>query len=438
MLKSPFSVGEKLRYIRQSMSVSQQELSEVAGMGLANIVRAERAEYDYTPAQLEAITKHLGIEGMPLTEYERATFKERLYHWRRCIRDDKLDEARVMRKEMANIVKLDPCDDYLSMLYRIVDIHLTIYEGDLKAAEERLEQHKDSFVKAGTEHRYYYNDFMSYISILNMKLECAAKFCKAAIEIGENSEDFVPDRLEIAYGHLAMLYTSLELPHEAIQTLLIAKHKCRKSESFEFDLTTDSLLAHNYIHVGKLKEAKKILEQGLLKAEGARSNYIGHILRNFGLLYQKVNEWRKASQYFSQSQKHLKKGTDGYYVACCHEIQCLIESKAFKKAAELIEQIIPECITSELWPTYFEALSHYLVIRRRLSVANYESIDYILNTAIPHLLKYHSYFLAVDYYKLLHLHYIGTRSYTNALLMNENILRIYERCLFAPKEEHQL
>ena len=59
--------------------MTQAELAEIILSSSAKISRIENGEEEYNQKELEYIRKHFELTEMPLTEFERAAFKERLY-----------------------------------------------------------------------------------------------------------------------------------------------------------------------------------------------------------------------------------------------------------------------------------------------------------------------------------------------------------------------
>jgi len=143
----------------------------------------------------------------------------------------------------------------------------------------------------------------------------------------------------------------------------------------------------------------------------------------------KARNWGVAIEYFDKALSYAPKGSIDYYSSAYHKIQCIIHTRAFTKANELLEQVKDICKADDVWAVYFKALGHYLEISSHMtSNANDTAIEYIENTAIPHFIKMHDYLFAVDYYSLLERYYERIKNIRRSLFMAKAIRDIYTRC----------
>ncbi|MCL2753652.1 MAG: helix-turn-helix transcriptional regulator, partial [Defluviitaleaceae bacterium] len=100
----PLTLEQKVKKMRKERNITQYELADALATNQARISRIEKGYDKYTKREIEIIKKLLGIEGMPLTEFEFTSFKMRLHHWLGIIRAGRMDEAAKLREELSNVV----------------------------------------------------------------------------------------------------------------------------------------------------------------------------------------------------------------------------------------------------------------------------------------------------------------------------------------------
>ena len=83
-----------------------------------------------------------------------------------------------------------------------------------------------------------------------------------------------------------------------------------------------------------------------------------------------------------------------------------------------------------------KSLDHMLIISKRMTVFNHESVEYIETVTIPYLIKSHGKFHAISYYRLLEQHYARARKNRESLLMAREIREIYDS-MFTEYEERR-
>ena len=427
-------IAEKIKLLRKAHDMNQHALALEMYVDVKKIVQVENGRGKYTDIQVNFAKKQFGIVGMPLTSFECATYKERLYIFLELVKDERNNEARKMCQEMADIVNLEPCDDYLPMLFRVFEVKLLLLENDIATAEEKLDYLQGRLDKMNAEHLYYYycnRGAISYQCGQYDEVEKIIAFYSKAFELAKDNKDFVP-KDDNGYLHIAACCTYLYYPVRALLYL----NKIREvysSNNFRHELRMNSLFALNYIFINELGEAQKLLENCYVRAKSASDDvYTSYIEYCFGLLNMEAGRYEAAIKWFNLAMDFFEKGSGHYLRALYKTVRCQVEIKKFSKANELLEQTRPLYCNDKTFSPLFEALRHFAIVRSRLTLYNDHSIQYIEEKAIPHFEKTNEYYDAIDYYRLLESYY-ETKSMKKSMQMSHAIRRIYERC-FLNKE----
>ena len=429
-----YSVAEKIKMLRMTNKISQEEFAEELWTSPSAISRVENGKGEYAKKQLEAAKKLLGITGMPLTEPDTTALRARLYFFRDTIRRDDMEEARKIYSTITNIVNLEPCLEPcfsdLPMLFRMFEIMFLRFEGDLAGSEEKLDAiTENDLKKMNAEHLYYYYYNRGALHNRHERYEESLDFLKQAVELAEDNKDLDPIGREQLYVNIAYCYTYLEYPTKAI--LFLSKIRGAYSDG-RVDIISllrlDLCLAENYIRINELDEADKLLNACYIKAKGIEDEiFLNYIEHNFGLLYKQVGKWDESIKRFEKVVALFEKGSASYFKALYQNIYCLVEIRKFSKAQKLIQQTKSFHSTDKVFAILFEALGRYIEIKSRLTSRHDDSVKYIETIAIPHFEKTYDYFIAMEYYSLLELYY-EKKSIKQSLLMRSAISRINDRC----------
>jgi len=246
----------------------------------------------------------------------------------------------------------------------------------------------------------------------------------------ENNEKFMLKDNGWLYYNIAMCYSDIEMPYNAISFFQKAKLAYPDNNTTNFVLNADRGIALNYIKANQLKDAERLINKCQVKSEILQDDaHIGFNLFCFGYMNKHAKNWETAIEYFDKALEHFAEDNVNYYSSIYHKIQCIIHTRAFTKANQLLKQAKDICKEHRIWAVYFEALGYYLKISNSMtSSGNDRPIEYIETIAIPHFIKMHDYFVAIDYYLLLGKHYERLRSVKKSLIMTEAIHNIYKRC----------
>ncbi|MCL2571538.1 MAG: helix-turn-helix domain-containing protein [Defluviitaleaceae bacterium] len=420
------SIGKKIRLLRRHHGMSQVVLAENIGAAQERIIQVEKDKAEYTPKQLANIKILFRIEGLPLSERECAAFKERLLYWSDLIKFGRMDEARAIHKEMANIENLEPCDLDIVMQYKMIEISMFQAEGDLATVEKKLNILENRINEMNADCLYHYHCEKSYSLLLRGCHEDSLEFNFKALNLAEKHERLSKMDKAYIYHRIAACYTYLEIPFKAIFITLKTQLPNESVRITNYHLHSMHLLALNYIRVNEISEARKLLDECLIIADGLKSDeYIGRTMLYYGFMYKKVQEWASAIEYFDEAIRCSQIGTNDCYASYYHKIQCTIQLNTFTKAKVLLEEAKDLCNGNKLWESYFEALGHYLIVSSHMSTNNNESCDYIEKIAIPYFRKMHDHFIALEYCSLLELHYEKSRRNGKSFRITREMTKIY-------------
>ena len=429
-VKQKLSAGEKIYLLRKHNRTTQAELAEVMRVRPEKIVRVERGEDEYAQAHIDAAKKHFNIVDLPLTERECIAFRERLYYWRSLLRAGRMSEANDIYSEIANIDKLESCDYDTTTLCKMLEVYHLMVEGKYDLAKEKLVIHQKSLNKFDIESLYHYNNSKGFLHIQQGNYDQSLDYYLKAYEISENHKGLMPEDDGRLYYNIAYSYTCMDIPYRAIFFLQKAKHAQTYDKDAKLFFYINQALATNYVKMNQLKEAERLLNQCLLKAESIKDNsFVSLVWFGFGYLNKKANNWSLAIKHFDDAMGRLPKDTLDFFPALYHKIHCVIRSRAFTEASQLLLQAKEKYDMNEMWQIYFTALWHYLKISSNMSTNNNdESIKYIEYRAIPYFISKHDYFTTIDYYSLLEQHYGKLNSTKKSLLMAKAIRDIYLKC----------
>jgi len=420
----------KLMELREDKGISKAEFATVIFSNAATVSKVERGEREYSPEQRILAKRHLDIPGMPLTEKDRATAKDRLYKMRDHVRNRDFRKAREICKKYANLVNLEPVDIELSMLYRLFEVILLLFTDKHDDAKERLDYLQGRLDDINALHQYYFYFNMGVFHIMNGRYVDALEYCKMALDLSNCHHDFYPDDSEKPrlFAGIATCYINLSFPNRAIIYLLKARGLYTEKKASRLGLFLDITLAQSYIMIDALYEAEGLIDSCLVQADSLEDDYyIGLAMLNFGEYYVKKRDWGNAIECFDQAAKCCDKATEAYFAAVYRKIRCLIDAREFAQARKHIKKAQVIYDTHDVYSIHIESLVHCLTISTRKTLPNDEAVNYILTVTIPHYEKTCDLFELIDCYKLLEENFRKTDNSKKALLMKEAILAIHER-----------
>lgn len=430
--------GDRLRLLRESKNVTQQELALTLGVGIDEAKQVERGMTMCSAERIAIIRNALDAEFLPLTDDEIPAFRERLYIWRDMIRNRKIDEATELQGKIAGIVDLD-VDFGLISLYRMFEITLLIVQGDFGEATMKL----DSIDKASidTESQYYYFRNKGTINILADKYEDALMYFSQALEIGKSDERILKDDDSI-YFNIALCYHNLHLPNHAIK-FLEDSDKERTDRTTTFGWHIDSILAVNYIRIRQLSKSEVLLQKCLTYAEASGDKFLIAIaLHNYGFMHHTAENWLLAISYYSRASEFYVQGSATHLANLYQLCRCHIEVGEFTKSAQLLssveEYLVPErnsCLPEDkfsLYQLFFKSLhSLILIIRKDVDLDKVcRAVEYIEKTAIVYLSSVYEYTCVLDYCEVLVEFFTEAQEYEKTIAIKDIAMDLYRKMLY--------
>jgi len=421
-------VDEKITKLRKAKKSNQFVFAEAIHTHPLTVSNVETGKSKYSDDCIRLAKVHLDIVDMPLTDDECKVSKVRLYLMHNHVRDDRLLDARVICDEMAKIVNLEPVDKYLPMLYRLFEVALLLAEYSLDIAEEKLTYLQSRFDDMNDEHRYYFFSNLGDLNRLRFNTEVSIDFYTQALELSKNIANFSPLESAVFHCHIAYGHSYLEYPYRTILYIEKNRNILNVRETDKVSISSDLILALNYVKVENLKEAERLLESCLTRSKAIKDDKRIRIsLHYYGFMYMKHENWKMAEVHFNQALQHCEKESSSYLAINQKRILCMAKSRNFVKANKLLKETKPYYRKCKTFSTYFEALERYITIKSRISIYDDISVSYIETVAIPHFINFSEYFLAIEYYELLKAYY-KRKNEKKSLLAEAEISKICKRC----------
>ncbi|MCL2753201.1 MAG: helix-turn-helix transcriptional regulator [Defluviitaleaceae bacterium] len=420
--------SQRIKKKRKHLGMSQYELAEAILSNQARISRIEKGLDSYTKEEIMILKKLLGIEGMPLTDFEFESFKETLHYWLGFIRAGRMDEASKLREELSVVINIEPYDEELPTLFRLFEVSYLLVEGNLEDAEEKLEIVEQSLRTMNEECLFYYNSRMGSLHAMRRDPEKALSYYEKAFKISEQSKDFFPRDIEILYYNIAMCYLDLEVTSRTIVFLNKIRRKRSEDNRTNHSLGVDLVLAITYYKIGMYDEAEKILNNCHTRAYGTGNKlFTGLSLYHLGIIHKFLKKWKKAIEYFNEALDTFEENTHYHAWALYNKIRCKVEvDKLFDLERELNE-IELSLEGKENYSIFLKSLKHIIHLNRNITLYNSKAAEYIENTTIPYLVKNSNRLEALDLYRLLIRHFERTSKQKKTSEARKAMLEIYER-----------
>ncbi|MCL2571916.1 MAG: helix-turn-helix transcriptional regulator [Defluviitaleaceae bacterium] len=421
------SVGEKVRILREHHGVTQEQLSTII-LSKERVARVESGEEEYTDRQLLLIKGHFKLRGLPLTDDECEGFENRMHHWRELLRTRSMPEARRIYGEVTFVDRIEPYAPDLVMQCKLIEVQYFITDNRPEEAEIRLNILKDKLEKMNDECLYYYHHTKGHLDMYYEMYERALVHLQEAYKVLENNKALLIQKKAILYHNIAVCHTHIEMPYKSIIFMQKAQYEGVEAMVPNFELFSSQILAINYIKVNELDEAERLLKKCIAIANGLKSNeHIGYTAFIYGYMHKKAGNWTEAIDSFEKATKYLPANSNNYFASLYHGIHAHIGTRQYVKSRELLQEAEDIYINNQTWTVYFEALGHYLSLRKQMTYRNEVASNYILDKAIPFFIEMNDHFVALDYYILLEEHFESIRSHAKSTKMAKAIRNIYQR-----------
>ena len=417
------NLGNKIRQIRLAKELSQENLANDIGSSTSTINRIERGTIECDHQTLMAIRKALGIEYVPLFDDERELYKSRLFMWYDLICSERLEEAKRMGNELETINFL-PFEQDLQTLFALFEARLLLEDNSFKEAEEKLSSLRCPQEEMSPLNLYHY---LFCKGLLNYKLgndETALNFLLKAL----NTDEGATSKQNILYYYISLCFSKLGKYFHSIIYAELKSGKDGESSTKSLDLYLNNTLAVNYLQIGELLMAKKLLDICIKQARVLKNEiFIGKVIHNMGCVKMCEKKWQEAIEYLDQAFMYFKKGSYQYLENQYQKLYSItmdvgvIKAKRdtvfFKTLLESEALAIAE--KSERFEILYKSLQHIMTLKVQ---ASYE---YITNVTIPYLVRTFDNYEALNYCELLKEHYQKMRNPRKSLMVSATIGEIY-------------
>ena len=431
---SPLSLGEKIKYLRTTKGVSQENMARITKSSQSTIHRLEQGHAECDAEMLITIKKFLEIEDAPLLEYEISVYKHRLHDWGNMITANRIADANKMQDKLSVILEL-PYEHALCMMFLMWKAQLLAAEHKLPQAEEVM-MDADAFIANACDESlcvYYYN--MGAIAVYKGDKKNALKHYLRSLDI---TSDPNSQSIAKALSRIGILYLEMGKP---VQAMLYLERAYRKSENHTTLLKSQvcTMLATTYLCLGQYSKAKELFEVALVQTESTNNKTaIALAMSNNSLYNIKVGNYELGLQLSNQALKSIleidmdnkditisNKGLGAnpvYMLALYNKGLALLKMKEFEQCQEVIAKGKALIEDNEKIAIMFNTLGHLITINEP------DSQDYIANVTIPYFLNNDGLemFFALDMCKELEAYYNKKRVKTKANAFAAVAKDIYE------------
>ena len=387
----PFSVAEKLKYIRKAKGIMQSSFGNALNWSASRISEIEGDRKEYTGDQIIILKALLDIEDAPITDKEIEKFKSRMNFWKDCIQDRNMYEAEKIRIELSGIKKL-PFEKDLNITYNMIEINQRLrqdnFADNVNEIREHLEEVENYIESSTSENRHYFYCNRAFVYQYDGKAELAMRYYEEAVSIKDDS--FKQEAS--VYYNLALAYSRLGMAVRAIIYLKDCSYLIDYEKNLLFGLAADNTLAVNYIRAYQTNLALPLLDKALERANGINDKkYIGIILHNYGATYIELGDYEKAVEYFDSAFKYIDEGSEAYLENLYAKIYALILKKDRAEYKRLFLKLNKLENVNEHYKILFHGLTCITNIKEP------DALKFVQNTVIPHLINNHLYNRVLDF-----------------------------------------
>lgn len=401
------SMGEKLKIIRTTKKISQRWLASqlsITGARLSQLELGESSGFgEVNSDTFVSIRTLLGVEELPLNEFERESYKEKLLELDNLTSSRNFKEAKELRDKLA-IITFAPFDEELNVLFNLYDCRLSILHGDADGAEKtlnRLAHRYQKHFKQEQWHLYYRNK--ASICIARKQHHDALELMTKAFELRSLTKPDIGLHLSMGMRcyYVGMLRSSIMYMEKALEL-------CESLENNTFERSINIMLVRSYIGLNDLADAKKLLDKLYEQAKNSDDRqFICDVLTYYSYMYRCAGSYSTSHGYSNEAMIYTEKKGTRYLEILYHKARCYLAEGGYTACSKLLEEGMRLSEDDENYTILFESLGHLMTLK------NDESLKYLETVAIPHLLNEEPvYTTALDYCEILQKHYeqksIGT------------------------------
>ena len=374
-----------LKAIREGHGLSQEAFANKLGCTADYICALEDSSKNRehaTPEFVHNLRTILDLHDAPLTKEEKDQFTEELHRWKDLIDYGEITKATELKPELARRAK-SSFRPGLQILYDLYEARYYRAVDDKEAYEKIMESLSERKLDFNDRCNYLYHRLVAMSALGAHRLKEAHIAFNSCEKIDKDSK-WADVGFYYAYG-LCLSYMGYAL--RAIEYFKKALHRARWSTNYDgkanrrYNVYIESWLAQNYGKTGNTTEALFILN-GCLRNEKKKNKTsgLGFICHSFGRVYHEMERFSEALENYDEAFKYHNEGSVAYLSNLNHKTIALIASDRICEAMQCVDKGL-NMSTDELWKALFEALKHSVLL------SNPESLDYMINTAIPKLLE---------------------------------------------------
>jgi len=408
-----FSLGEKLKQMREAKGISQVKLAEAIAYSASRLSQIENDECPCQPDVLMAIKKALNLEGVPLYDVERQGFKDKLYRWHSIISNGDIENASTMQAKLSDITYL-PFDTELNALYNLFRCRMLLTARDTNAATDILQNFEPLLPTLSSEVLYHYYYSMGLLCHITMRRKDALEYylqAKPHMMYGFEGNAVLQYNIATCLSNLGYIVASI-LFLEDVRNIYAG------GQVANISLRIDSMIGLGLIQLGQLAKAKIVLEKCYREAAEANDcTMLGITLHNFGCLYRKAGDWNMSMEYLNQAQ--FPKNSTNYLENLYQRTLCLVDMKCYAPCAELIAEGKEFSSGNKSYEILFRSVECIIS-------SDSKAIEYLENVTLPHFLGIGENMTALDFCEFLREYFDKKGIVKKSGQMSEIARRIYK------------
>jgi len=410
--------------IRKKHGLSQEELANIQGCKVEDIIAIESNKVQATYMFVTVLRNKLKLHDAPITENERTALMEELNNWKLAIDYDDMSKAAKLKPGLEKGARssYSPSteifyDLYAASYYRATD--------DIKAHDETMAALEQRIEEFGPRHHFYYYRLLGARNFVAHRYKEALKAYRAAEKLDKDTR----------WGDVGLYYiigvilSDMGYVTLAIEYLRKAMHLAKWHKVYygkpnrRYDTQIDGFLAYNLSKMGKEDEAIVILDKRLSieKERNSVDATIGYTYLSLGSVYLLNKKSSQAIVNFDTAFNYLDESSDVYKTNLYRKALALIESGAISDAVNCIDEGISISTDDELWSVLFK------VLKCSVSLSDPKSLLYMIDIAIPKLQEYEQYEDVVGYYKLISDFYGKNKNHELSQKYSNFALETYEK-----------
>ncbi|NBI29244.1 tetratricopeptide repeat protein [Chengkuizengella marina] len=303
-------LGERIYYNRIKKGMTQKELAA----GVCSIPYLSKIENHNTEASDEIISllfKKLGIQyTMKDEEFESKTL-DLIQAWYEAIRSRNVEQI----EETYQQCKLDIINitnPTIINQYKLVDIRHCLYKQEFSRCLKLINELNDVEKLLSDHQQYMFYHFKGVYYYIKNDLNHVLSLLNKAHQISKKIK--LLERDPHVYYTLSLTYSRLFHISDAIYYAKVALDYYQRDLDYERMIDTRIILIINYIRLNQFDDALINLESSLRFAEKIKDKIrLGNIYHNFGYLYYKRNENKKALEYYLRALEYKNEDTESYW-----------------------------------------------------------------------------------------------------------------------------